>query len=233
VEKLVKLGQLKRKITKEFAKSPAKTVILIALCPVALYFLVPLCMPAKPIDEARRAKVITPNFVPSATALASTSPVSSFGPGPTWTELNGWIEADRRRMPGTVAMDQRDPFQAPAVSREEGVAVDTIVTEQVTWPTVSQEAFAAMGLKLTGTVMGRNSRSATINGRRYQAGEIVTPMARERSANGSDYVFTLEDIGPLHAILEMDGARFRLELRPMQPVENGITVVRMPANSSH
>ncbi|MDP6467343.1 MAG: hypothetical protein QF918_06375 [Pirellulaceae bacterium] len=110
------LGQLKRKVGREFRKSPAKTVVLIALCPVALYFVVPLFLRGKPkIDEAQRVKVIAPNFSSSTIPTASIVPVSPVSLGPNWEQLIGWIDADLRRKSGTIAAEQRSPFQAPPV----------------------------------------------------------------------------------------------------------------------
>jgi len=229
----VKLGQFKKKVAKEFAKSPAKTFALIALCPVALYFVVPLFLPKKPtIDEAQRVKVIAPNSKPvmatfaTASATVTQLPVSV---GPNWEQLNRWIEADARRKSGTIASDQRNPFQAVPVEMErtETVAAnDDPPVEPVRPPELTQERFEALGLKLTGTMLGRRSRSATINGRRYVEGAKVSPVDEDGRASADGHVFVLKRVGPHLAILEMQGLQFRLELNAARGLGTGITVVR-------
>lgn len=224
------LGQLKKKIIREFAKSPAKTCTLIALCPVALYFLVPLFLPAKSkVIASQKAQVIAPTANLSATApLASDTAVPPPRSGPTWGQLNAWIEADARRLPGTVNQLQRDPFQAPVAVVEELPDSDELPVEDLGPPEFAEEAFAALRFKLTGTLLGRQTRSATINGRRYLEGEQVLP-AKERIAAAGKRVFVLRQVGARHAILELNGQPFRLEL----PGNNGITVLRRPVATTN
>ena len=231
----MELGQLKRKVGREFRKSPAKTVVLIAICPVALYFVVPLFLPGKPkIDDAQRVKVIAPNINSFTTPVANIAPVTAVSLGPNWEQLIGWIDADLRRKSGTIAADQRNPFQAPPVDSADNAAVnDDPPDESVDTPTFTQETFDAMGLKLTGTLVGRHSRSATISGRRYAEGATVTATPNERRAIAGEHALVLKQVGPRHAILEIDSVQFRLELDPAQAPGNGITVVRRQSSSSN
>jgi hypothetical protein len=216
----VKLGQLKKKVAKEFAKSPAKTITLIALCPVALYFIVPLFLPKKSeIDEAQRIKVIAPDFVPATTLVMSAAPVLPVNVGPTWEQLIRWIDADLRRKSGTIAADQRNPFQAVPVKVTETVeANDDPREDPVAPPEFTQETFVGLGLKLTGTLLGRHSRSATINGTRYIVGAEVS--------RSDEHVFVLKHVEARLAILEMDGEQFRLKLNASKGLGKGITIVR-------
>lgn len=231
----MKLGQLKKKIAKEFAKSPAKTVVLIALCPVALYFVVPLFLPAKPlVDEAQRAKVITSNLAPATMPLASISALASFSSGPNWQQLNRWMDADGRRKPGLIAADQRSPFQPPAIEVEDTVTVrEDPVEESVAGPAFSREAFAAMGFKLTGTLVGHHSRSATINGRRYLEGAVLTSAPNKPRSSAGEKAFVLKHVGARHVDLELDGLSFRLELNATSSPSSGITVVRGTGSAFH
>ncbi len=223
------LGQLKKKVSKEFVKSPAKTITLVALCPVALYFIVPLLLPKKPeIDEAQRVKVIAPDVQPATAPLSSTTatalPVSV---GPNWEQLIRWMDVDVRRKSGTIAADQRNPFQAPPVVVTETVSViDDPPEETFIPPAFTQENFEALELKLTGTLLGRHSRSATINGRRYVEGARVSRVTVEDRNSVDEPVFVLKQIGPHMAILELDGLQFRLELNAARGFGSGITVVR-------
>lgn len=227
------LGQLKKKIVREFSKSPAKTVILIALCPVALYFVVPLFLGTKPkVDDAQKAKVITTSIAPS-TFLASASPSApTAGPSaPDWRQLIRWIEADWRRTPGTVVAGQRNPFQSPAVEVDRNLTDDAESEKPVDTPAITQEALAAMGFKLTGTLVGRHSRSATINGKRYPEGTLVTPKLGGENAVAEQAVL-LKHVGARHVILAAQGVRLRLELDATKLPENGITVVRRNTSPS-
>ena len=197
----MKLEQFKKKVIKEFVKSPAKTVVLIALCPVALYFVVPLCLPKSQVNESQKIKVIASNDVPAATPLTNVSSPLPLRTGPTWQQLDRWIESDWRRTPATVSASQRNPFQPTVI---EGAAVETVTEPepQVVSTAMSQEAFAAMGFKLSGTLVGRKTRSATINGKLFMEGTPVTE---------SEPIVLLKHVGMHHAILELNGQPFRLE----------------------
>jgi hypothetical protein len=221
----VNLGQLKKKVAKEFAKSPAKTITLIALCPVALYFIVPLLLPKKPkIDEEQRIKVIATDIQPTTTLATGAALVLPVSIGPTWEQLIRWIDADVRRKSGSIATDQRNPFQAPVVAAPD-IVEDGGDPPEDTFapPEFTQETFVALGIKLTGIVLGRHTRSATINGKRYVEGAEVSPIA--------EHVFVLTHVAARMAILELDGAQFRLKLDSSGGRDNGITVVRRQASS--
>jgi len=223
----VSLGQLKKKVIREFAKSPAKTIILISLCPVALYFIVPLFLPKKSaINESQKVKVIAANLDSTSPLVASKATASASSNGPTWQQVNDWIRIDPRREVGAIGMTKRNPFVVSRGEIEEDVEEVEMPQIAVATPAISQEMFAALKLRLTGTLIGSHSRSATINGRRYRVGESVKARAIENNISEDDHRVVLRHVGARHVILEIEDARFRLELQSSPLRGQGITVMR-------
>lgn len=230
------LGQLKKKVAKEFSKSPAKTIVLIALCPVALYFVVPLFLPNKSnVDPSLRAQVIDanvqskhPQSTTTTTSTSNQTEADAAGSGATWRQLNALIEADWRRTSGKLTQAERNPFGDLVEETPE----KPVELKQPEAPVVSQEAFNSLQLRLTGTVVGGKSRWATVNGVRFQEGqEMAASLGLNEGRNPRDTTsqrvrLVLLLVAPDHAMVEFQGRYFRLDSARARTPGSSLSVER-------
>src|SRR5687767_10500504 len=102
------LQKLKRTLHREFTRNPAKSCTLLALLPVAGYFIAPLVwkqFPGTKGSGVAQATQIVVTDVASEAATTIAAPQASA----RWHEIAKWIEKDARMKPATFA-SVRDPF---------------------------------------------------------------------------------------------------------------------------
>lgn len=205
----VNLAKVKKGLQKELMRNPAKTATLLALLPLAAYFIVPLVWKKDAKtggNVALAAAIVAPTAAPFA--------ASNFQPGiPDWRQTSQWLAQDSRLRPRRD-FGERNPFAGatpPPVEESEPEAVDESVG------TAAPVTPAELGLQLSATVIGPRTRLATINGRTYaeRAQIRIKQMAGD---DGSQPVLTMElrSVAKNFVVLEYGGGIYRLPLqRPM------------------
>lgn len=201
----VDLAKWKRTLQREFMRSPAKTGTLLAMLPVAGYFIVPLFVKTSPTTasstDSAPVSLVAP--VVAAESTAATSEVS-------WRQLATLLAEDARMHP-TAAVGPRDPFR-PVASFAKPEDEGPNGTKPVVDPRQTPQDF---GLQLTATIVGQTRRLATINGHLYpESAEIPVPAAATApEATTSEPIrFTLRSVAKDHVTLERDGKQFELKV---------------------
>jgi hypothetical protein len=211
------LAKTRKILYREFTRSPAKTGFLLAMCPVALYFIIPAVLPGKSSKSKakvnKRAMVVEdklPHFVAPATPN-NAAPAER----PQWEQMLSWMEQDPYTRPMRWQHELRDPFHPCwVVADEELVAAETTESEPepAKAPIVRKTPTDAR-FTLTATMVGPEIRLATINGRTYR--ELDTILTNERSDNEREpnQQFQLLKVGRRSVILGRSGERFELSIR--------------------
>ncbi|MFV1967749.1 MAG: hypothetical protein ACC628_20150 [Pirellulaceae bacterium] len=224
-------AKIKKVVYREFTKSPAKTGFLLAMCPIALYFVVPLLLPEKsPKIKAgtdQRALVVPsdrPPFMPAVETIPTETAAR-----PAWQELLCWTEQDPLMRPAEWQSEWRDPFHA---IRSE--PVDDVEEEEETAPEpaavqVVDKTPEDLGITLTATVVGPQLRLATINKQTYREHDLIPveedsddslePRVREPTAG-----FTLLKVDRRSVLLSRNGKEFELSIQETR-VRSGRTSI--------
>jgi hypothetical protein len=208
----VNLGKLKRTLERDFKRNPAKTGVLLALLPVAAYFIGPLfwkMIPKTGSDGATVGSVALPaanSLVPPANA---TSPRAA-----PWHEVAAQIASDSRMTSAAVA-GLRDPFQG-----EEKVLVQLAEqpiepAQEVTEDPNEETRPEDFGLQLTATIVGEHLRLATINGKQYRENAKL-PILQSAEGAPNDIqggaAFVVKRVAKKYVVLEREGKLYQLQL---------------------
>lgn len=198
-----------KQLQREIKRNPSKAAALAALCGVAVWFWLPLIW--KPDDSVSTTIATPPANAPTTavTTVASTVPAAAMeAPLPPWPEVVKRIEEDPVMQPIAVvvtveAAEMRSPFAVyrnpEVVEAEEAKAAEVAtVVEVVITP---EEA----GLAVSGTIIGRQRRTAMINGKIYAPGDTV---------EGQDgAVFSLASVDANGIVLQRLGRQYTLTVR--------------------
>jgi hypothetical protein len=201
----VKLGKLGKKLKREAIANPKKAAVLGLVTLVALYFWVPLVLgwtkndsPAAPPDAVAATSAET-------AAMPGAMPTSEPNVArPSWQQVAEWMRNDPRTKPAPPLQLARDPFES-AKSAAETVETEAAV-ETAAAPALTPEA---VGLVLTGTIIGPNSRLAQIGGKPYSVGQMIE--ASKDKALGAA-AFKLIEVQPRRAVLQLGTQRFELTM---------------------
>jgi hypothetical protein len=227
------LERIQRIAYRECTKSPLKTGILLALCPLALYFIAPLVWPGKlssRSNQPKRAQVLEQASAISVPAVTVAAARTS-GTLPAWQEIVRWRQLDRFATPAASAGTTRDPFKA--LEDDAPAAPKAAPDRESERPDVNAEQTPEeFGIALTATVVSPRTRLATINGMTYREGALVPIEANEpsRSSHGSKRPsFRLLKIQPNHVVLERFGNEHVLKLPRKQLARAGELTLRGPS----
>jgi hypothetical protein len=186
--------------------------ILGLLCLVALWFWVPLVWgwiseeddPANPAAArasavASSASAALPAAEPRATANKPQSPQHD------WRDLVRWMEDDPRTSATDPALGRRDPFLVPRAEAARAETEDEATDE-------AQQALVeatpeALGMVLSGTIVGPRRRVAQINGKPYRQGETVRLLK-----DGRQIEFALVAVHPRQIVLRRNAEEFELTI---------------------
>ena len=196
-----------------------KTATLLALLPVAAYFILPLIwkqIPGSKESSSQQASFVVPTAIAGSGSMAAT-PQTALQTLQHWQEIAAWIAKDAR-MKSADAPDSRNPFQrATKVASVEAPPEQKGNEQNLMPPKLRPEEF---GLQLTVTIIGPAKRMATINGRLYPENATIKVNHGEGSetANATtDQSFVLKTVAKSHVMLERDGQLYRLSLAGNQP----------------
>jgi hypothetical protein len=241
----VNVGKLKRVAIKEFTRSPAKTGILLAALPIALYFCVPLLFGA--------LKKSSPSNGGSGLAKVSNSaafvlPASTKQVATPRRVEQGWVEVahslanDLLAVPASIPSDARNPFFTRGHDLADELLASVYEDERIVLPgtkdelakpvdqtPVARNPIRELGLELNATMVGQRSRLATINGTTYGQGETIPVIVDQGMAAGVVTTVPLE-VAHVHrrfVVLKMDGYQHRLQL-PDEVTKDAIVVKSHP-----
>jgi hypothetical protein len=221
-----------KRLKREFTANPKKAAALCLLLLVAIWFWAPLLqawflpdanapvvsagattgspgsptMPnpgASPGNPAATAPMATAGSAPLP-GTAGAESAKPFADGCTWQQIAAAIDADERMKPAVSLASRTNVFPA-APSPEEARMAAT--EEPVTEPPPAKLSPSEAGLVLSSTIVGRNRRTALINGRRYAVGDEI-----KSAKEGQQIVFKLLAVEPRQIVLENAGDRFLVKM---------------------
>ena len=208
-------GKLKRTIERDFKRNPAKTGVLLALLPLAMYFIGPLCWKMLPKKGPETASVGT-------IALAPANSVSQLPNATTtakkdtarWHDVATQIATDTR-MTSAALGGLRNPFEGEGnltinlAARETEIATEPASDDQ---ETSRPEDF---GLQLTATIVGKHVKLATINGKQYRENAklpILHGSDSAATAANANSAFIVKRVAKKYVVLERKGKLYQLQL---------------------
>ncbi len=214
------LDQLAKQIQREIKANPPKAIGLGALGVVAVWFWLPLIMPASdtPAPTSTAAtptspSTATPTPVTTSNPAATASPTAGVAAAEKkypWRDVMRWIENDHDMRTATLELeqDERSPFMEPimpadpmtvAKADEEAVAIERqIELESIRTP-------EQLGLNLRSTIVSRGRRTALINGRAFNEGDEIVVNDR--------YAFVVATIDSHRVVLERNQRQFVMAIR--------------------
>jgi hypothetical protein len=208
----VSLQKLQRGLLREFKRSPAKSCVLLAMLPVAVYFIGPLIW-----KKGKPGKSPALAVVPVASkAVASAAMVNP--PAISWQNLVQKMASDSR-MRTAPPLGLRNPFQSATNILSINAEDETkAISDQETVPEVGKLRQKELnpeeiGLRLTATVVGSRVRMATINGKPYRENARIDMLAGENeSSDAAASQFVLKTVDRKFVVLEHNGKLYQLKL---------------------
>jgi hypothetical protein len=203
---------LPQQLLRDLRRNPKKAGLLAILAGVALWFWAPLVAGWFKASDPGSTNVEQPTTAPLIPVAAmpneAHAPVKAAETASqAWQQQVQWMDHDPRRKLDDVRLD-RNPFGADKTRpKPAGEPVKTAKT-----PLDSPEK---LNLKLTGTLLGSQSRLALINGRTYCEGQTVKAS--------SDLAFVVRQIEQKRVTLEREGKPLVLEA--VKPRENGPNLI--------
>lgn len=215
--------KLQKTLVKEFKRSPAKSMVLILLCPVALYFIIPVVIGMLPKSNKPASAAVAD--VPAEAAsflLPTTEPVEEEPEKTNWREVAKWLESDQLAKPVQAFTADRSPFvdlvePEPEVEKEE----EDIEQEQVAQlkPKTVHDIFKEGHLQLTMTMLGRQRRLATINGKVFAEGDVVPVELKSDSGKPELFNLTLKQVDRRSVELTFNAETFQIEIPERIPAD--------------
>jgi len=208
-------------IWSEFTRSPAKTLALLALCPVAIYFCAPLFRGKSPKSRnkptAAKPTENMPFILPTAAADETASKPNAF----TWQTVATWLAEDPYHAAMEIPTVNRNPF-ASILPAEDADAADDVEQEHEQAVLVETELQRGLNLVLNGTVIGRSFALARIDQKTYRRGDRVPVSIGETNSGQPKTVeLSLVAIEPHSVTLQYGANTYPLRIRNEIP-ENAI-----------
>ena len=205
-------GNLAKRLQREIKASPQKAAVLGVLALVALYFWAPLLLGWVSGGKSPAAAVALQDPASAAQPLTiATSDDTGASVGPTWQEIDAWIERDLMMKPAAADLLAHNPFhvQTDIVQTDELAAVEAAPDEagQQQQSVTPVEA----GLVLTSTITGGKRPVALINGRAYARGSTI----RGEGEFGST-TFTLVEVRSKSVVLRQGDKTYEVKISPTE-----------------
>jgi hypothetical protein len=207
----VKLDKIARQLRRDITASPKKAAALGLMVLVALYFWAPMVWRwlapsngnAKTTASASDVILTDDPVDPAASAKRQRQAFA-------WEKVRRKMAADPRMTPAMYDIAGTNPFRLDDPSGPNGAAKTGPALAQAT---AVQTDPKNLGLTLTSIAIGPNRRSATISGKNYQEGEIVSVGDKQgQAARGIE--FRLLRVEFREVELERLGRTYKLELLP-------------------
>jgi len=233
-----------KQLVAELKRSPKKAAILGTLLVVAVWFWAPLVqgwLPGESSDREAPKKDTVADASDTGTKVDSPQNDKKTTKQESWRKVAQWIAADRRKQPAKLPTNMHtNPFglvdpvltaKAPEDNEEEED------NEEAAEPTTIIEVTPqSLGLQLTGTLVGRRTRLATIGGRTYRQGDKLRVTRNTQSGesyqpsrevdNETPIVFDVRIVDVNSAVLARGNKEYELRLNRFPASQEGYAVVR-------
>ena len=224
-------SKLKKGIVKEFKRSPAKSIVLLLLCPVALYFIAPLVkgvLPKSTKSNKAIAMPASPDGAPFVVPLPTAQPTQVAVPKTNWRAIAQWIEKDQLSKPTHAFTADRSPFVDPTAPDPEIEDEENEEEEEAKRTTTVHDIFNEGYLTLTMTMLGKQRRLATINGKVFSQGDVIPVAVDGGMGRQTLFKLNLTRVERRSAVLTYNEETFRLELQDRIPTD---AIILRPARN--
>jgi len=198
------MGKLVKRLKREAAANPKKAAILGIVTVVALYFWAPLLLgmvkKAGPGEPPSTAAVVPDAPAGQVVPAAKTEPDAAL---PPWELVVQWMQSDPRVKPAPALQLAFDPF---GLVKPEPKAAEVEQAQPAAAQSIAPEA---LGLVLTSTIIGPNSRVAQIGGKPYAVGQMIE-VPKDKAPVPT--AFKLIDVQSHSAVLQLGTQRFELTI---------------------
>lgn len=210
----VKIDKLIKKLKRELAASPQKAGALVLLVVVAGYFWGPLVMKwsgkgkMNPAAAAPATATAGPVDAPAAAAPAPVPTTLMLG----WQQLHDLLEKDPQARPANLDPQWNDPF-AVVITPVVEVVETTPEVESVSTTPDEITTPPEYVMTLTSVLVGRRSKTATINGKNYHEGDLLEALV----VGGEEPVrlrLTRISASGVELVPEQGGVAVELPIRP-------------------
>lgn len=210
----VKIDKLIKKLKRELAASPQKAGALVLLVVVAGYFWGPLVM-----KWTGKGKISPTAAAPATIPVGPVDAIAAAAPAPApttpmlgWQQLHDLLEKDPQARPTNLDPQWNDPFAVVITPVAE--VVETTPKVESTSATPDENATPPEYIMtLTSVLVGRRSKTATINGKNYREGDLL-----EANVVGAEVParLRLTRISPsgVELVPEQGGETVELAIRP-------------------
>lgn len=160
------IAKLHKTLAKEFKRSPGKSLTLLALVPIAIYFVAPLVIQSdgkkSPTPPTSTASLLTIPGLPTDTAAVSSTVAHDMN----WQAIAEWRSQDPYTQPAVFAGEIRNPFQVKVEAPEQPEETEELKPKPLVDPKPDEYV-------LSKTLVGSRLRLATINRKRYELNELI------------------------------------------------------------
>ncbi|QDU94765.1 hypothetical protein [Lignipirellula cremea] len=178
------IEKLGKKLSREFSRNKRKSILLLLMCPVAVYFWAPLVSPYFFGKQPKKAvaklhQELTAGAPAIAHADRSRAPQASpSAPTLGWRQIVQMLEHDERLSPAPAHTDNRNPFSQPELAIVEETTEVATQAQAAEWESLKNTldesaAELAAGLELSATFVGPRDRVAIIDGYAYREQELI------------------------------------------------------------
>jgi hypothetical protein len=186
--------------------------VLLALLPVAGYFIVPLVWKKGPSKSPGSVAIL-----PTAQIAAPPAVVKEAATATEWFKVAAQIAKDTKMKPAP-AQGVRNPFHLAIAKTDTAIVeMSDSASNKSTRKADRELTVEDLGLRLTSTIVGDRIRMATINGKPYRENaRIALSRSREVAADPSqplnEPMLVLKSVDRKFVVLEHEGKLFRLPL---------------------
>lgn len=211
------------------AANPKKAIALGLMVLVALYFWAPMLWEKVSPKKAKKSGNTAVNLILEDDPIeegtqGGAKPKTSY----PWDKVRKLAAADPRMKPASFNRRWSNPFRkeapAPVAGAEDPAKTAADQLAQDIDPVKA-------GLKLTSIVIGRKTRSATINGKTYRVGEMVpkkdkTSAEKTENAAAAGPQFELISISRSRVELVRNGKTYTLDMQRPELAQGEVTITR-------
>jgi hypothetical protein len=243
----VNTASIGKQVVAELKRSPKKAAILGSLLVVAVWFWAPLIQGWLPGGSSKKEapeKNIAANTEETTATTTAPQGKDKTNKQDSWRKVAKRIAADRRKKPAELPDSAyTNPFglvePVAVAAMDEGEEQDDDEEQEEAAAELAKEVEItpnSLGLTLTGTLVGRRARLATIGGRTYRqgemlrvrrnatAGESVEPSAAIGDEPAIAFVVHRVDVNSV--VLAQGNKKYELRLHRLPAAQDGYAVVR-------